>query len=146
MITTVVIEKVEDKIPPPTGNGFPVHAHKVYGIMPPWRVDSGLGMKIPKGYPLRLESAGKFIITGWSVAGGRLMVLVEPIEPGFPSAPEVSPEEGELVATAWVGQYERVPIRFVERPQEGGRVIRGDAKVVDCTESGDAESGEQVSN
>lgn len=139
MITTVIIEEVEG-VPPPTGNGFPVHAHSICGAgIGPWRVDSGLKFKVPNGFSLRLESAGRFIVTGWSLVEGRLIVLVDAVEPGIQ---EVFNSDKEQVATAWFERNERVAVRFVERPREGGRVIRGDAKVVDCAESGDAEPGE----
>ena len=135
MIATVVIEEVEG-VKPPTENGFPVYA-RAYGVhgSSPWKVDSGLSFKVPKGYSFRLESFGRFIVTGWTFVKGRLIVLVDLVEGGF------GPKE-EQVATAWFERSERVAVRFVERPREGGRLIRGDAKVVDCAESGDAESGE----
>lgn len=136
MITTVIIEEVEG-VPPPTGNGFPVHVHSIYGNEGgPWRIDSGLSFKMPKGFSFRLESAGRFIVMGWTFVDGRLIVLVDTVEP------KELPEDAEQVATAWFERNERVAVRFVERPREGGRVIRGDAKVVDCVESGDAEPGE----
>ena len=132
MITTVVIESVEEGLRPPTGNGFPVCVHRVHRGGP-WLIDSGLSFEIPRERFLRLESVGQFIVTGWTLKDGRLFVLVDS---------ERRPMETEQVASAWILAYEKVSLRFVQKSPFGGRLIRGDAKVADCVESRGSEPGE----
>jgi len=142
----IVLKKVEEGIPPPTGNPFPLFVSDRWGDprVGIWTIDTGLELTLPG----RVGEVGLEILPGfgsqilsWSLAGYRVpfgpelpkgRLVVAAIAPRF--------KEGEPFASACVVEMKKVGVRFVQRGPEGGRVIRGDAKIASCAEDRGSES------
>lgn len=155
----IVLNKVEEGIQPPTGNGFPVFVnnHKdvfmggVLGLQS-FTVDTGLNISLPKGFTIEVESLIGFQMD-WSLAGmevGRGNGEKEYIPEGrillksYNTSIEINKfrEEGKPIAKIWIVKRQVEKIRFMEMAKDGGRVIRGDGKVVNSVETGSIKPGE----
>lgn len=135
-MVTIIVNKVEDGVPPPNGNGFSLCVHEVDELGGGYyRVDTGVSVSIPEGFNLRVDSTEQWIVLGWTIRKGRLVIVVA-------SAIGKRPIKKEMVASAWIYKDCLETVRFRQRGESGGRIIRGDAKVVDCIESRDSEPGE----
>lgn len=122
----IAVKKVEEGVAPPTHNGFPIQANGMDTVHPSglWCVDTGLEFALPDRATLRLEPAEGVMVLSWTLAGygkhppGRLVVIAMG-----------ALRYQQKFATVCVVKEEAVPVRFVEHGPEGGRLIRGDAKV-----------------
>jgi len=134
---TIIIKELEDGIPPPYTNRFPVQAFDfmlaetaLEDMGKRWKVDAGISLAIPNGLTLRIESYGDWIVLGWTIHGGRLQILID--------GPR--PDKLEPVAIALVVREESEPVRFMQHGSSGGRLVRGDAQVANSSESEQSES------
>lgn len=129
---TIIIKELEEGIKPPMSNGFDVtvsseesYSNCIYEIQ------TGISLAIPNGLSLRLDSAGEFIILGWSNHGGPLRVVV---------LSKNVPQCGDKIAKAWIVPEDTIPIRFMQRDPSGGRIIRGEAQNANSIENRKSES------
>jgi hypothetical protein len=148
ILQIIVINKIEDGIQPPTGNGFPVFVFNLwrFGFIESsdFIVDTGLEISLPKGFAIEVESLISFQMD-WSLSGMKDMapkgrLLLKSTDPNLNKLKE----EKTPIAKVWIVKRQVEKIRFLEKAPEGGRVIRGEGKIADSVETGSVESREQI--
>jgi hypothetical protein len=119
--------KVKEGIAPPLGNPFHLYTIRdvafQYGKV--GEIDTGLDFKLPPNTVLTIRSTvpGLYVMD-WKMEEGTLKVAVVAV--GLP----VNLVGKVAWGTAEVSSAERVPMRFLEMADEGGRKIRGDLQSV----------------
>jgi hypothetical protein len=148
-LQTIIINKVEDGIKPPMGNGFEVFVNDLHGSgyinSPDFIIDTGLEIELPKNTTIEVESLLGFSMD-WSLLGmenldmprGRLLLKTKESEANR------FKNEGKPVAKVWIVKRQVEKIRFMQKAEGGGRIVRGDRKIANSVEAGGTESGEQV--
>ena len=144
-MNTIVINKIEDGVPPPTGNGFSIVAHEIYtyGMSHERLVDTGLEISVPPDHTLDIHGVD-FLVMSWTLDGHKLANSPIPIE--WPKGrlivllygPLV--KEGTKIGEVFVVEQKKAPIRFIQRTPDGGRIVRGDAQIASSTENGEPKS------
>lgn len=149
ILQTIIINKIEDNIKPPTGNGFEVFVNGLYGDgyinNPNFIIDTGLEIVLPKNTTIEVESLIGFSLD-WSLLGkeniempkGRLLLKTKQSDVSY------FREQNKPVAKIWIVKRQVEKIRFMEKAPEGGRVIRGEGKIANSVETGVVESREQI--
>ena len=122
----------------PTGSPFPLVAN--YRIEVRSRcitpIHTGIGMELPPGLSLEFEDFETMCILGYKILNGELVVLVTSV-----GLADWVLEEGENFGMAIVVKKDLVPVRFVEMTAGGGRLVKGDPKLIeDSSPTSDSES------
>jgi hypothetical protein len=126
---TVVINKIEDGVPPPTGNGFDIYQYRRIGVDNIY--DTGLEISLPKDMTLEIEPEEGIIIRGWTLSWGKIWDSHGDFIDTNRLVVEVkSKEPFQKIGKVWIVKREIEKIRFMQTAKEGGRVIRGEGKVV----------------
>jgi hypothetical protein len=151
ILQTIIINKIEEGIKPPTGNGFEVFVNDLYSYGTTYCmefiIDTGLEITLPQHTTIEVESLMGFSFD-WSVLGmesikmpkGRLLLKTKQSDVNYFKL------EKKPVAKVWIVKRQVEKVRFLEKAEGGGRVVRGDAKIADSAETGSVEPREQISD
>jgi len=168
-----MLNKVEEGIQPPTGNGFPVFAYQYWHSyqntykdtssrhsLTEKLIDTGLEISLSKDMTLEIEPSENIIINSWTISGMLMNSYTHARGFNDIKIPKgrillnvsscqrncIDLDEKFIIGKVWIIKRQVERIRFLEMAKDGGRVIRGDSKIADSVETGSVEPGEQISN
>jgi hypothetical protein len=139
---TIQIKRLDESIPPPTGNPFDLFVWDSVPMLEAGGADCGIHMvetgieiTLPKGYSLRVEGAGDY----WCLDS----IVLKDVSVRLLILGMGEPKEGEKVGRATIVADDMPAVRFVEMSPSGGRIVRGDAVRADVPFVGKDMSGIQ---